>query len=136
MDNFRKQLELINLKKKIANTPKKRDRIVELLGKDDGWQELSKEWKEDYDVLCELKNMSISELDYLSYDFMNMRRKLYEATKQRMINTKERGPAIILNSPQKNIQMYFKPLTPLRIVTTKQDRYSEYVVEPAGIHLA
>ena len=76
METFRKQLELINLKKEIANTPKKRDQIIEILGKEDGWQELSKAWLEDYDVLCELKNMSISELNYLSNDFMKMRCRL------------------------------------------------------------
>ncbi|MBR5035012.1 MAG: hypothetical protein IKX71_06870 [Bacteroidales bacterium] len=128
MQEFRKQLNLINFKEKVASNGKMRKRLIYLAGRKDGWRELCKEWKIDYDIVRGLKDMPLCELSYSSKDFGVLRRELYEHTKSRMVHAKQSNPSIVLNSPRSSIEMSIMPLTPLRIVTTLKHRYAELTI--------
>ena len=129
MQEFRKLLNLINIKERVASNGKMRRRIIYLAGRKDGWRELCKEWKIDYDIVRGLKDMPLCELSYSSKDFGALRRELYEHTKSRMVHVKKSNSAIVLNSPRSSVEMYIMPLAPLKIVTTIKHRYSELSVE-------
>ena len=76
MKKLENELRLINLKEWITNHPEVVNKLVQIVGTNQGWKELCVELKSPYNIVRRLKDMPICELNYSKRDFTMMRHEM------------------------------------------------------------
>ena len=125
MIGFEEQLELINLKERIANNSTMSNRIASLLGQNKGWNELGEEWHLNAFEIRGLKNMALCELCYSKKEFSIMRKELYSKTKEEILKN-ARKPLAVIVSTKTNVEIRIKSPKPLLLITSLKNKLAEY----------
>ena len=120
MISYPQQIELLNLKERIANNPDLRQRLTQMLGQNKGWRELSEELGSDYRIVRHLKDMALSELYYSTRDFTALRAEVFNDEKENMLRHPQRKAVIILNSPNAVVELTTVSRKPLTITTARK----------------
>ena len=119
---FENQLDLINLKERIASNGDMINKLVRIVGTNQGWKELSDEWKTPYNIVRKLKDMPICEFVYTKRDFTIMRHELYKLTVERIVHDTKRQPIIIVNSPASVVEFKIMAIKSIEVTTVLKNR--------------
>ena len=122
MKKLENELRLINLKEWITNHPEVVNRMVQIIGTNQGWKELCVELKSPYNIVRRLKDMPICELNYSKRDFTMMRQEMYKQSVIRIVNDCERLSMVIINSRAATVEVRYQAKNKLELVTILKNR--------------
>lgn len=130
MRTFENQLNLINLKERVASNGDMINKLVRIVGTNQGWKELSDEWKTPYNIVRKLKDMPICEFVYTKRDFTIMRHEVYKQTVERIIHETKRQPIIIVSSPAAVVEFEIMAAKSIEVTTVLRNRMTVQSYDP------
>ncbi len=130
MKKLENELRLINLKEWITNHPEVVNRMVQIIGTNQGWKELCVELKSPYNIVRRLKDMPICEFVYTKRDFTIMRHEVYKQTVERIIHETKRQPIIIVSSPAAVVEFEIMANKSIEVTTVLKNRMTVQSYDP------
>ena len=132
MRKLENELKLINLKEKITSNPDLVNKLVQIVGTNQGWRELSAKLRTPYNIVRHLKDMPICELIYTKRDFSIMRQEVYKQAVTRIVNDGKRQPMIIINSPAAVVEIRYQAKARLEFFTIHKNKLIPKIIDTKG----
>lgn len=132
MKKLENELRLINLKEWITNHPEVVNKLVQIVGTNQGWKELCVEMKSPYNIVRRLKDMPICELNYSKRDFTMMRQEMYKQSVIRIVNDCKRQSMVIINSQAATVNVRYQAKNQLELVTVLKNKLVTKILSTSG----